>query len=300
MQPGYMPRGRVEVKVSYGARMGCALAIGIVIMLVGIAALASYYLSAPDSAASTASKPSTAPCGTGTSSRTLANGPLSCPDRASSSGQSYYWSATEAGTYTFAAKDSTVSQCIGVELKEIKNNLISYHSLAYECGRTGGAEATLTLKPGEYAVRVTDLLSSAGTATHPYTLSITKSGAPPPAAPKDADARPFPAPILVFFLLGAVFLVIPLVLGGEKKRIPLYIDPMGVTMRNGAVFPWQEYRGIRVLTERRASSSHATEVGVELMFARGTALIRYRPITNAGEVLWITDQLKQGRNPFAG
>ncbi len=55
-----------------------------------------------------------------------------------------------------------------------------------------------------------------------------------------------------------------------------------------------------MLKERRASGAQAIEVGVELLFTGGTALIRYRPITNPSDVLWITDQLKQGNPPFAG
>jgi hypothetical protein len=67
-------------------------------------------------------------------------------------------------------------------------------------------------------------------------------------------------------VLGLCFLVIPVILSAEKQRIPRYIDPTGVTMRNGAHFPWHEYRGIRVLNERRMRSSQVTEVGVELLF----------------------------------
>ncbi len=115
-----------------------------------------------------------------------------------------------------------------------------------------------------------------------------------------SSTRPFPVPLLAFVVLGLVFLVIPLILSAEKQRIPRYIDPTGVTMRNGAHFPWHDYRGIRVLRERRGSGTQATEVGVELVFTRGTALIRYRPITNPADVLWITEQLKQGNPPFAG
>jgi hypothetical protein len=115
-----------------------------------------------------------------------------------------------------------------------------------------------------------------------------------------SSIRPFPAPILAFVVLGLCFLVIPLILSAEKQKIPRWIDPTGVTMRNGAHFPWHEYRGIRVLKERRASGTQAIEVGVELVFTRGTALIRYRPITNPADVLWITDQLKQGNPPFGG
>ena len=124
--------------------------------------------------------------------------------------------------------------------------------------------------------------------------------APGVESPSSSSVRPFPAPILAFVVLGLCFLVIPLILYAEKQRIPRWIDPTGVTMRNGAHFPWHEYREIRVLKERRASGAQAIEVGVELVFTRGTALIRYRPITNPADVLWITDQLKQGNPPFAG
>jgi len=124
--------------------------------------------------------------------------------------------------------------------------------------------------------------------------------APAAESSGSSSLRPFPAPILAFAVLGLCFLVIPLILSAEKQRIPRWIDHAGVTMRNGAHFPWHEYRGIRVLKERRARGTQATEVGVELVFTRGTALIRYRPITNPADVLWITDQLKQGNPPFAG
>ncbi len=292
-------QGRVEVKVSYGARVGCSLAIGIVVTLFGLVGIISYYVGSSESSATTTpAKTTTARCGTGTSGRSLASGPITCTDHQSLS-QSYFWTATEAGTYTFAGRDTAVAQCIGVEVKETKNNQVSYRSLAYECTKSGGgAQATLAIQPGDYAIHVSDFFSKPATDKHPYTFSITKVGAPAAAAKE--SSRPFPAPILVFFALGAIFLFIPLLLGGEKKRIPRYIDPMGVTMRNGVVLPWQQYRGIRVLEERRANSPHSYEVGVELMFAGGTALIKYRPLTNPAEVMWITDSLKQGRNPFAG
>jgi hypothetical protein len=170
--------------------------------------------------------------------------------------------------------------------------------LTYECSTTSTVSVTLALTSGEHIISIGDV-STPQTPGFPYTLAIVKRGAAMTEKDTPTDARPFPAPLLVFIVLGLVFLVIPLVLTGEKSRIPRFIDPGGVTMRNGAHFPWHEYRGVRVLSERRASSGYSTEVGVELIFARGTALIRYRPITNPAEVLWITDQLKQGRNPFA-
>src|SRR5450631_1283759 len=96
----------------------------------------------------------------------------------------------------------------------------------------------------------------------------------------DSSANsPFPVPALVLPALALLFLFIPLLLVAEKRRIPRLIDPSGVTMRNGVKLPWSEYQGIRVL-QQRTRSRNTLELGVELLFARGTALIRYRPIKN--------------------
>jgi serine/threonine protein kinase len=91
-------------------------------------------------------------------------------------------------------------------------------------------------------------------------------------------------------------IVIPLMFVAEKKRIPRFIDPSGITMRNGLKLPWSEYQGIRIVRERRNHTR--AEVGVELLFAHGEALICYRPIKNLPQVMWIVEALKQQRKPF--
>jgi hypothetical protein len=103
--------------------------------------------------------------------------------------------------------------------------------------------------------------------------------------------------MLAFPVLGLVFFIIPLVLLTEKARIPARIDASGVTMRNGKKHAWQEYRGPRVLTLRTRSGS-TYEKGVELMFASGSAMVTYRPITNLAEVRPVLQALKQGRRPW--
>ena len=56
-------------------------------------------------------------------------------------------------------------------------------------------------------------------------------------------------------------------------------------------------RQIQVLSQRTRSGS-TSELGVTLMFASGSATVRYRPITNKSEVMWLTELLKQHRNPW--
>ncbi len=138
------------------------------------------------------------------------------------------------------------------------------------------------------AIAITILLFSA------YAFFSYSNYVPDPSMPE----RPFPAPILVFPVLGLVFLIIPLTLLSEKAKIPRFFDATGVTMRNGLHLPWQGFRGAHpIMKVTRSRSSY--EVGLQLVFANGTAQIRYRPIVNKPEVFAITEALKRGQNPFA-
>lgn len=215
-------------------------------------------------------------------------GAASCTDRMAASGHDYRFSANRSGTYTFAAKDTSGaarSMCVRIE----KNG----DRLAKQCSEGAGVAVTAAIDLNTVDVHVED----AGTATtHPYTLTIARVGAKEEAGP---DQTPLLIALLAFPALALVFIaVIPLVLLLEKRRFPRFIDPTGVTMRNGAHFPWRTFRGVRVLKEVRRSRIGGVEVGVELVFATGTAVVRYRPIVNKSDVMFVTYCLQQGRNPF--
>src|SRR5262249_12002619 len=139
--------------------------------------------------------------------------------------------------------------------------------LEYNPGNPGpDTVVTIKVTSADYWVRVNDLSPTAASINKPFTLVIEKTGA---GATKPEDGGPplaNPA-LFAFLFLGLGFLGIPLIFSAEKKRIPLRLDPMGVTMRNGYVLPWNEFQGTRDHVQRLRSGS-TVQIGVELLFAR--------------------------------
>ena len=280
-QPQQQVPGRIEVKVSYGARLGCAAAAAAVFLLIGVFVVADWALSEP---------PKTDPMDAGEKCFSGMSGPRLCHDSTSAGSKDYDWTAPAAGTYTFTVKSAPGARVA----RKIHVLDAKFSTAAYQTGTPGSDTVTSAALPaGKCTVSISDDPKPAG--GYPFVLSIAKQGEPPPAAAR--PEQPFPLGLLAFGALGLVFLVIPLVLAAEKARIPRYIDPTGVTMRNGAHHPWAELRGVRRIIQRTRSGM-LVDRGVLLTFARGSAELVYRPITNPEEVLWIVPSLEQGRNPW--
>jgi hypothetical protein len=277
---------RIDVKLSYAWRVGCALVAGAVLVLFGLVGIVVWYVGDDPGEAPTPNA-ATTPC-SGPFYRTTA-----CTERAFDGRSSYEVTADAAAGWTFAATTtSTAGRGICLELDR------EHDFVANECSGMDKTTVSLSRKltPGKYSINVTDLVPSK-TPKRTFTLAVTTTAGAPVSK---KDERPFPAPILIFPALGAVFLVIPLFLGGEKARIPRWFDANGVMMRNGFLLPWSEYRGIRPIIEVHMKTGSRFDVGVELMFARGTAIVKWQPVVNKDQVFWLIDQLKAGRNPFFG
>jgi uncharacterized membrane protein len=282
--------GGVEVKVSYAARIGCTVAIGGSILLLFVIGLVASLLgggaSSPPSSGATSSLPT---CG-----KDLSGADFSCSKPMEANGTNLFWKTTEAGTFTFTVKSPG-------QPKAVRSLSISRLG-GKQAGADYGAEGrdsvvTFAATPGDYMVSVTDLLTP--TVGKPFVVAVAKKGGAPKAAgaPAASSDPPVSPGLFAVPLLAAIFLVIPLVLAAEKAKIPLRLDPGGVTMRDGRVLAWNEYQRIEPMTERMRSG-RTIEVGVALVFARGRAELRYRPITNWGEVAFVVDALKAGRYPF--
>jgi len=279
--PVQRPPGRIEVKVSYGARLGCAYAAAALFLLLTLYGIVTMALAEP---------PKTDPMAAGGSCFDGMIGTKLCHDSTSAGTKDYDWSAATPGTYTF-----TVKSAPGLRAgRTIRVRNAGFTNVAEKAGTAGrDTVVSANLPAGKYSIGVTDDPKPPG--GYPFVLSIVKQGEAPP---KPASAEPpFPLGLLAIPALGLVFLVIPVVLVAEKRRIPRYIDPSGVTMRNGAQHAWSELRGVRPITQRLRSGMFIDR-GVELVFARGSAQLIYRPITNAQEVLWIVPALQAGQNPW--
>lgn len=277
---------RIEVKLSYAWRVGCALVAGAVLVLFGLTGIVVWYVG-DDPGEAPAPNAATTPC-SGPFYRTTA-----CTERAFGGSTKYEVTPDATGTWSFTATTtSKAGRGICLDLER------GTYQVANECSAMDGTTVTISTKlpAGKYTLEVKDLVPSS-VATRSFTLAVTTSAVP---ASEKKDARPFPAPILAFVALGAVFLVIPLFLGSEKSRIPRWFDQSGVMMRNGFLLPWSEYRGIRPIIEVHMKTGSRFDVGVELMFARGTAIVKWQPVVNKDQVFWVIDQLKAGRNPFFG
>ncbi|MEJ7734347.1 MAG: hypothetical protein WKG00_34770 [Polyangiaceae bacterium] len=273
MHARYAP---VEVKVSYGARVGCSLAIGIPLVVAFLALLSVHYLG------DWFRDPNTGPPCT-----LMMTGAFRCSDKTSGSSTLYLWTVKQAGTYSV----TVMSPGKGAPGRTLA--VAKAESTAETRSGSSGQPVTHTVQmsPGSHTISVSDTVPRPGGA--PFTLVVTRQG----GGGQAEDEKPFPVPVVAVLALGLVFLYIPTLLLTEKKRIPASIGPGGVTMRNGAVLPWTEYQGCVVL-HQRTRGGQQIEIGVRLLFARGMALIRYRPITNLAELGWIIESLKQRRNPW--
>jgi hypothetical protein len=274
--------GRIEVKLSYKTRIGCSVAAAVPLILFTLVAVAIWAFSDP---------PKKDPMEAGEKCYSGMSGPRLCHDSTTAGSMDYDWVAPSAGVYTFTVKSPPGARFAStITVRDAR-----FSSVAYQTGTPGSdTVVSATLQPGKHSIGITDDPKPAGGFS--FVLAIAKKGEPPPAT---ADAKePFPVGFLAFGALGLVFLYIPVVLAAEKTRIPRYIDPTGVTMRNGTHHPWAELRGVRTLQVRLRSGTFR-EFGTELQFARGSAQLVYRPIVNAAEVLWIIPALQAGRNPWS-
>lgn len=115
---------------------------------------------------------------------------------------------------------------------------------------------------------------------------------------QDDGMAPVIHPLLyVLPLLGLAFVAIALAFRAEKNRTPLRLDPQGVTMRDGTVHPWSEFQGAARRAYRLKTGGYL-EFGLTLKFARRTAVIMYRPLTNAAELGPYLSALRENRSPF--
>jgi hypothetical protein len=276
----------VVVRVSYGARAGCTIAIGATIILLWIALLIADLVRGGTDAPSAAAHAIPCPA-------TL-SGTLVCDGRMPKNGQSYVWKVIEAGTYTTKVKRPTGTQPAWLNVSKLSGPAVGHDAGSND----REAIVTAQLAPGDYFISLSDLLQNPAGADPGFRLTIEKKGGSAATPPKDSS-KPVNPGMFAFPLLGLIFLAIPLLFLIEKAKIPLSIDPTGVTMRNGFKLPWNEYRGIVPITERVGRyASREIEVGIRLLFMRGSADLRYRPITNWAELGPIVNALKAGRLPW--
>lgn len=281
----------VDVKVSYAGRMGCVMVLGVPALLLALYALVAPLVMALGESSS--SPPAVTAC------KPALSGTVTCTGRTTKAGLSYVWNVSKADTYSIHVQPpSTSTESMELTMTERDGGMLEY-DIGSDASK--GLNVAHALSAGQYRIKVEELSPTA--AGQPFTLTISRrgGGADDEASPKPSGDSGMIA--IPFGLLGLLFcVVIPLVFANEKKRIPRRLDPNGVTMRNGVVLPWNEYRGVRPVIEvrqRRGSSASRVEVGMELQFARGNAVIRYRPIQNMAEIAPILASLKQGRYPWA-
>jgi hypothetical protein len=282
----------VDVRVSYAGRTGCALAVAIPILLLSVVALVAS-LVADDDAPPPAAQVEAAPPACAGSPK----GELRCTGRMEKSGTNYYWTVTDPGAYVVSVLPASPKSPTRTLTVEKQNGT----QVAFVIGSGDGVKvsASVQLAAAIYWVRVHDLTETPASVGQPYTLVAERAGKPPKAAvatPERASRGIHPA-AFAFPLLGLLFLCIPLVFVFEKARIPRRIDASGVTMRNGVHHPWAEYRGLRLVMTRTRSGS-TFETGVDLLFVRGVAILRHRPIKNWEQVAPIVHALKHGANPW--
>jgi hypothetical protein len=79
----------------------------------------------------------------------------------------------------------------------------------------------------------------------------------------------------------------------SRRRWVARIDGQGVTRRDGKVFPWGTFKGVKAIRRR----SHSPINHYELHFQGGSAQIFHQVIDNAGEVLAFVNALERGWNP---
>lgn len=285
-QPAAAPGARgVDVRVSYGARMGCAIAAAVPCLLIALWALIAPLVTGAT------------PSDDGHCKSPL-RGTVACAGRAATkAGTNYDFDVPTSGTYTVkVVATSPDAPELELQLMDAADDGLLEYDLGQKPGSTGNARTvSRKLSAGNYRVHVEELSPTAkGT---PFSLAITRLEGPTKKAEDSSSTEVNPI-VIAFGLLGLTFLLIPLVLTGEKKRIPRRIDPTGITMRNGVVLPWSEYRGIRPIIHVRPKTGHRWEAGVEILFARGSAQILNRPIRNMHEIAPILASLNQGMNPF--
>ena len=167
MHSRYAP---VEVKVSYGARVGCSLALGIPLIIGFLALLSMHYLGDwfrdPDSGP---------PCAL------TMTGTFTCSGKTSGSSTLYLWTVKQAGTYSVTVKSpgkGAPGRTLGVARAG---------STAETRSGSSGEPVTQAVQmgPGTHTISVSDTEPRPGGA--PFTLVVTRQGGTGQAE----DDRPF-------------------------------------------------------------------------------------------------------------
>jgi hypothetical protein len=93
-----------------------------------------------------------------------------------------------------------------------------------------------------------------------------------------------------------VLCLIPVfILRHSRQRWVARIDERGVTRRDGKLFAWGGFKGVRAIRRRpNAPINH-----YELHFQDGSAHVYHQVTENAPEVLNLVSALERGVNPFA-
>jgi hypothetical protein len=262
--PARMPA--VPVVVSQARRFGCVFVLAIPMLALGVFAMVNALFIGPDT---------TKRCDLYFTDEAW------CTEVLGKTGTATFsWTVRNAGHYNVTVQKS------GRAVRQL-----SVGTLKPATSSAGGdATVTADLAPGDYKVTVTD----AGSAGKQVILALEKDHGGLPMAPGTLAivALMLLAP---FALLGGAWAI----LMSEKAKIPSLFDVNGVTMRNGKVFPWSELQAARPHERIQRGSSRTTEIGLELIFRTGRALLTYRAIANLSQVKTVCEALKMGINPWA-
>ena len=98
--------------------------------------------------------------------------------------------------------------------------------------------------------------------------------------------------LLAFAGVGLCLCAIPVVLAFERAQTVQRFDVRGVTRFDGTTFLWTDFRELKPMTEFFRSSQKSGQVGWELRFGAGTAILKYRAIANWDEVAPLMPALK--------